>query len=205
MKIDADFRSRRSNLMARRGMVAASQPLAAQAGLEILRQGGNAADAAVATAAMLNVVEPMSTGIGGDCFALYWSAEDRKVYALNGSGRAPAAASLEELRQKGYESIPAYSGWAVSVPGTVAGWSDMLERFGRMGFKDVLQAAIDTAEHGYPVSELIAASWQHMAPVLQRKRDGLDEQTARRSGLDIGPESAERRRAAAGWARAASG
>ncbi len=188
MKIDAAFRSRRSNVLARRGMVAASQPLAAEAGLDVLRQGGNAADAAVATAAMLNVVEPMSTGVGGDCFALYWSARDHKVFALNGSGRAPAAASLQELKQKGYESIPPYSGWAVSVPGTVAGWSDLLERFGRMGLKDALQPAIWTAENGYPVSELIAVSWQHMAPVLMRKRDSLNEQTLHRSGLDIGPE-----------------
>jgi hypothetical protein len=87
MKVDAVFRSRRSNVMATRGMVATSQPLAAQAGLTILQAGGNAADAAIATAAMLNVVEPISTGIGGDCFALYWDAKSKQVTALNGSGR----------------------------------------------------------------------------------------------------------------------
>src|SRR5512134_2707323 len=93
-----DFRSRRSMVVARRGMVAASNPLAAQAGLDILKAGGNAADAAVATAAMLNVVEPASTGIGGDCFALYYDARTQEVSALNGSGRASAHASVAHLR-----------------------------------------------------------------------------------------------------------
>lgn len=159
MKIDAVFRSRRSNVLATRGMVATSQPLAAQAGLEMLKAGGNAADAAIATAAMLNVVEPISTGIGGDCFALYWDARTKTVTALNGSGRAAAAASIAELRRLGYAKMPTYTGHAVSLPGTVAGWSDLLERHGRMTLQDVLQPAIWTAEHGYPVSEIIANGW----------------------------------------------
>src|SRR5688572_15523074 len=132
MKFNPGFHSRRSNVMARRGMVATSQPLAAQAGLEILKAGGNAADAAIATAAMLNVVEPISTGIGGDCFALYWDAKRKEVTALNGSGRAPAAASIAELQRLGYTTMPNFTGHAVSIPGTVAGWSDLLERHGRM-------------------------------------------------------------------------
>ncbi len=188
MKMDAVFRSRRSNVMGRRGMVAASQPLASEAGLDILKQGGNAADAAVATAAMLNVVEPMSTGIGGDCFALYWSARDRRVYALNGSGRAAAGASLEELRRKGYNRIPPYSGYSVSVPGTVAGWSDLVERFGNMPLKDALQPAIRTAEEGFPVSEIISVGWPFMAKVMLRKQDGMDEPSLHASGLDLGGE-----------------
>ncbi|MEZ4615678.1 MAG: gamma-glutamyltransferase [Caldilineaceae bacterium] len=98
MKIDPTFRSRRSNVMATRGMVATSQPLAAQAGVDILKAGGNAADAAIATAAMLNVVEPISTGIGGDCYALYWDAKSKQVSALNGSGRSGAAASIAAAR-----------------------------------------------------------------------------------------------------------
>jgi gamma-glutamyltranspeptidase/glutathione hydrolase len=159
MKFDAVFRSRRSNVLATRGMVATSQPLAAQAGLDILKAGGNAADAAIATAAMLNVVEPISTGIGGDCFALYWDAKTSSVTALNGSGRAAAAASIDELRRLGYIRMPTYTGHAVSVPGTVAGWSDLLERHGRMTLADVLQPAIWTAENGYPVTELIATGW----------------------------------------------
>ncbi len=168
MKFDAVFRSRRSNVLATRGMVATSQPLAAQAGLSILRAGGNAADAAIAMAAMLNVVEPISTGIGGDCFALYWDARTKTVTALNGSGRAPAAASIDELRRLGYTRMPTYTGHTVSVPGTVAGWSDLLERHGRMSLADVLPPAIWTAENGYPVTELIATGWQEQVERLLR-------------------------------------
>lgn len=171
MKFDAVFRSRRSNVMATRGMVATSQPLAAQAGLEILKTGGNAADAAIATAAMLNVVQPTSTGIGGDCFALYWDAKTKSVTALNGSGRAAAAASINELRRLGYTRMPTYTGHAVSVPGTVAGWSDLLERHGRLTLADVLQPAIWTAENGYPVTELIARGWQTQMKKLLRSPD----------------------------------
>ena len=108
MQFDPIFRSRRSNVLATRGMVATSQPLAAQAGLDMIKAGGTAADAAVATAAMLNVVEPISTGVGGDCFALYYDARSGEVTALNGSGRAPAGASAQELRALGYASMPAY-------------------------------------------------------------------------------------------------
>ncbi len=168
MNIDATFRSRRSNVLAIHGMVAASQPLAAQAGLDILKAGGNAADAAVATAAMLNVVEPTSTGIGGDCFALYWDAKSKTVSALNGSGRAPATASSQELHKLGYSRMPLYTGHAVSIPGTVAGWSDLIERHGRMTLVDVLQPAIWTAENGYPVTEIIAGGWATQVEKLLR-------------------------------------
>jgi gamma-glutamyltranspeptidase / glutathione hydrolase len=173
MNFDAVFRSRRSNVLARRGMVATSQPLAAQAGLEILMQGGSAADAAVCTAAMLNVVEPMSTGIGGDCFALYYDALKGVVTALNGSGRSPAAASMESLRGLGYKSIPVFTGHAVSIPGTVAGWSDLLQRHGRMSLSDVLRPAIFTAENGFPVSELISLGWQAQEKKLRRDPDWI--------------------------------
>ena len=171
MKFDAVFRSRRSNVLAARGMVATSQPLAAQAGLDILKAGGNAADAAIATAAMLNVVEPISTGIGGDCFALYWDARTKSVTALNGSGRAPAGASIDKLHRLGYTHMPTYTGHAVSVPGAVAGWSDLLERHGRTPLADVLQPAIWTAENGYPVTELIARGWQTQVKKLLRAPD----------------------------------
>lgn len=182
MKVDAVFRSRRSNVMATRGMVATSQPLAAQAGLDMLKAGGNAADAAIATAAMLNVVEPISTGIGGDCFALYWDAKTKMVTALNGSGRAAGAASAAELRSAGYTRMPTYTGHAVSIPGTVAGWSDLLERHGRMTLADVLQPAIWTAEHGYPVTEIIANGWAQGVKKLRRDRDWQS------GDLDNGPE-----------------
>lgn len=173
MNVDAVFRSRRSNVLARRGMVATSQPLAAQAGLEILMQGGNAADAAVATAAMLNVVEPISTGIGGDCFALYYDGRSRKVTALNGSGRSPAGASIDAVRRLGYTRMPIFTGISVSIPGTVAGWSDLLERHGRMTLGDVLKPAIWTAENGYPVSELIANAWKAQEKKLRRDPDWI--------------------------------
>jgi gamma-glutamyltranspeptidase/glutathione hydrolase len=162
------YHSRRSNVLAMRGMVATSQPLAAQAGLAILQAGGNAADAAIATAAMLNVVEPTSTGIGGDCFALYYDARTRQVTALNGSGRAPAAASIAAITALGYAKMPRFTGHTVSIPGAVAGWSDLLERHGRMALADVLQPAIRTAENGYPVSELIALGWRTQVQKLLR-------------------------------------
>ena len=182
MNIDAIYRSRRSNVLATRGVVATSQPLAAQAGLDILKAGGNAADAAIATAAMLNVVEPISTGIGGDCFALYWDATAKAVTALNGSGRAPAGASIADLHHLGYSEMPTYTGHTVSLPGTVAGWSDLLERHGRMTLADVLQAAIWTAENGYPVSELIAMGWRQSEQKLRRDPDWQS------GDLDNGPE-----------------
>lgn len=171
MNIDPTFRSRRSNILARRGMVATSQPLAAQAGLAMLQAGGNAADAAIATAAMLAVVEPISTGIGGDCFALYYDAATQQVTALNGSGRAPAAASIQVLTELGYAKMPAFTGHTVSIPGAVAGWNDLLARHGRMTLAEVLQPAIRTAEEGYPVSELIAVGWRTQEKKLRRDPD----------------------------------
>ena len=156
------FKSRRSAVIARNGSVATSQPLAAQAGLQMLRDGGNAIDAAVATAAVLNVVEPMSTGIGGDMFALIWDKNERKVVSLNGSGRQAAAANVDDVRKAGYESIAnngAGSHFAVSVPGTVHGWETALNQYGRMTLKEVLQPAIDYALNGYAVSEIIAHGW----------------------------------------------
>ena len=171
MNIDSTFRSRRSNVLTTRGMVATSQPLAAQAGLSILQAGGNAADAAIAAAAMLNVVEPISTGVGGDCFALYYDARTARVTALNGSGRAPATASIQAIHELGYANMPTYTGHTVSIPGAVAGWSDLLDRHGRMTLADVLQPAIWTAEHGYPVSELIALGWRIQEKKLRRDPD----------------------------------
>ncbi len=180
--IDLTFRSRRSNVLARHGMVATSQPLAALAGLDILRAGGTAADAAIATAAMLCVVEPTSTGIGGDAFALYYEARTGRVHALNGSGRAAAAASIDELRAQGYQRMPTFTGHTVTVPGAVAAWADLLDRFGRMSLADVLQPAIRTAEEGYPVSELIALGWATQVKKLFRTPDWDS------GDLDNGPE-----------------
>ncbi len=182
MSVDLVFRSRRSNVLARHGMVATSQPLAALAGLEVLRAGGNAADAAIATAAMLCVVEPTSTGVGGDAFALYYEASSGRVYALNGSGRAAAAASIEALQRQGYRRMPTFTGHTVTVPGAVAAWGDLLARFGRMTLADVLRPAIETAEEGYPVSELIALGWATQVKKLLRAADWES------GDLDNGPE-----------------
>ena len=177
----------RSAVVARNGMVATSQPLAAAAGLRMLLQGGNAVDAAVAAAATLNVVEPMSTGIGGDAFALVWLAKEKRARALNASGRAPAAASLSELRGQGLPAIPNDSPWAVSVPGTVDGWHTILRACGTMPLSEVLKPAIEYAEEGYPVSEVIANQWQvNLSKLAQRpsgrefllKRKGRSQGTA---------------------------
>ena len=173
MKFDYEFRSRRSNVLAKNGMVASSHPLATLAGLDVLRSGGTAADAAVAVAAALNVVEPFSTGVGGDCFAMYWDAEQKQVFALNGSGPAAQSASINELKHAGYEQFPLYTGHAVSVPGTVAGWCALLERFGRLSLSDVLSPAIAYALEGYPVTEWIGSGWQMMVSKILRV--GADE------------------------------
>lgn len=155
-----EFNSRRSVVYSRRGMVAASQPLAAAAGVEILRQGGNAADAAVATAAALNVTEPGSTGLGGDCFALYYDAHSREVSALNGSGRAPQALTLERLEKEGMgKELPPYHPFTVTVPGACAGWCDLVARFGGLPMADILAPAIRLAEEGFPVAPLTAGGW----------------------------------------------
>jgi gamma-glutamyltranspeptidase/glutathione hydrolase len=149
-------------------MVATSQPLAAQAGLAILAAGGSACDAAVATAAMLNVVEPTGTGIGGDCFALLYAADSGRVLALNGSGRSPRALTADDLRQRGLTALPQRGALSVTVPGTVDAWSALLAGHGRMGLADVLAPAIATARAGYPVSERISAAWQASEALLGR-------------------------------------
>jgi gamma-glutamyltranspeptidase/glutathione hydrolase len=161
---DITFASRRSPVYGRRGMVAASQPLAVAAGLEILAAGGKAADAAVATAAALNVTEPTSTGIGGDCFALFYDAITGQVTALNGSGRAPAALTLERLQREGFGAeLPAYHPYTITVPGACGGWCDTVERQGRLPLSRILAPAIRLAEEGFPVAPITAYFWQRGA------------------------------------------
>jgi gamma-glutamyltranspeptidase/glutathione hydrolase len=158
------FSSRRSPVLGRRGMVATSQPLAVSAGLEVLAQGGNAADAAVAAAAALNVTEPTSTGIGGDCFALYYQAETRDISALNGSGRAPRDLTLERLRSEGFEGeLPPFHPYTITVPGACAGWCDLVERYGRLPLSTILAPAIRLAEEGFPVATITAYFWERGA------------------------------------------
>ena len=159
----------RSEVMAPTGMVVTSQPLAAQAGLQVLMRGGNAVDAAVATAAALSITEPMMVGIASDLFAVIYIAKDHRAYVLNASGTAPTGATLKRLNELGYHWDP--KNWGptsgmppggilpVTVPGTVWGWQAALRRFGTLSFKDVLEAAAVYAQDGFPVSERIAGDW----------------------------------------------
>lgn len=150
----------RSPVVAKHGMVATSHPLAAQAGLDILRAGGNAIDAAIATNAMLGLVEPMSCGIGGDLFVIYWDARTQKLYGLNASGRSPYGLNREIFRQKKLDEIPDEGPLSWSVPGCVDGWDMLLKRFGNLPLAQLLKPAIDTAEEGFPVSQIIGAGWR---------------------------------------------
>jgi gamma-glutamyltranspeptidase/glutathione hydrolase len=169
------FYSRRSPVYATRGIVASSQPLASQAGLEILMQGGNAADAAIATAAALNVTEPCSTGLGGDCFALFYDAATGEVSALNGSGRAPAALTIDLLREQGinmHDEEYFFHALMITVPGACAGWCDLIERHGRLDMTAILAPAIRLADEGFPVEPLTAHAWDYRAGLLARAPGG---------------------------------
>ncbi|RAK75183.1 gamma-glutamyltransferase family protein [Aspergillus fijiensis CBS 313.89] len=170
------FRGRRSVVHGLNGMVACSQPLAAMAGHRILTQGGNAADAAVAVAAALNATEPASTGIGGDMFCLFYDAPTKKISALNGSGRAPKAITLDQVRTRLQLSpgksgtIPLDSILAVTTPGAAAGWVDTIERFGsgKLGLHQILAPAIEICERGFPVSEVSSSMWHGHEPTLRK-------------------------------------
>ena len=169
------FNSRRSPVYGRRGIVATSQPLAAEAGLRVLQKGGNAADAAVATAAALNVTEPTSTGIGGDAFALFYNVKDGKVSGINASGRAPKDLTLEKVNQDGFtEELPRFHPHTVTVPGAAAGWIDTVEKFGSLSLNEILGPAIELARDGFPVSDITARYW-----------------SLGKSRLEEGPNSAE--------------
>jgi len=149
----------RSTLACRNGIVCASQPLAAMAGVDILKAGGSAIDAAVCANAMLSLVEPMSCGPGGDLFAIVWSAKKGRLLGLNASGRAPLDWSLSRADDLGLREIPARSPLAWSVPGCVSGWQALLDSLGKMSIGRILQAPIEYARNGFPVSPIIAADW----------------------------------------------
>ena len=173
------FASRRSTVMGSKGVVACSQPLASSAGIEILNKGGNAADAAVAVAAALNVTEPCNTGIGGDAFCLFYDAKNRKVRAFNGSGRAPAAMTLEKLRAAGItgDEIPHTSLHSVTVPGAASAWVDTVERLGsgNLTLSDILAPAIRLAENGYPVHESTAYLWNVSEKLIKQASPNANE------------------------------
>jgi len=159
-RIDAlnyPYPSRRNATFGKNGMVATSQPLAAQAGLTVLQKGGNAIDAAVATAAALSVVEPTANGIGGDCFALIWHKD--QLHGLNASGPAPMSLNLEKIKGMGLNQMPKWGPLPVTIPGTPAAWAAMTERFGTQTLSDNLSQAIELASEGFPVSPSIAYSW----------------------------------------------
>ncbi|MCM3762441.1 gamma-glutamyltransferase family protein [Alkalihalobacillus oceani] len=152
------YSSKRNVVYGRRGMVGTSQPLAAEAGLAILKKGGNAIDAAIATAACLTVVEPTSNGIGSDCFALVWTKG--KLHGLNGSGQAPQQLSIEAVTAAGHKELPKHGVVPVTVPGTPGAWAELSRTFGKLPLADVLAPAIEYAENGYPLSPTLAHYWQ---------------------------------------------
>jgi len=146
----------RSEVIAENGMVATSHPLATQIGLDILKNGGNAIDAAIAANAAIGLMEPTGNGIGGDLFAIIWMENDKKLYGLNASGRSPKNLKLDYFKNNNFTKIPAYGPLPVSVPGCVDGWFEMHEKFGNLKMKEILEPAIFYAENGFPVSELVS-------------------------------------------------
>lgn len=149
--------AKRVTTFAKKGMVATSQPLAAEVGCDILKQGGNAVDAAIATAAALTVLEPTSNGIGSDAFALVWIKD--KLYGLNASGRSPESITIEKVKEQGHEKMPLFGWIPVTVPGAPGAWAELSERFGKLPLMEVLKPAIDYAEEGYPISPVLGDMW----------------------------------------------
>ena len=157
----------RSMVISRNGIVAAESPLAAQAGVRILEQGGNAVDAAITTNAMMGVVEPMMNGIGGDLFAIVYDAKANKLYGLNASGWAPKGLTIEFLQKQGLRDMPQSGVHAITVPGAVGGWQKLADKFGRKKLNEDLAAAIQTAQEGFPVPEWTAAYWAAEVDLLR--------------------------------------
>jgi gamma-glutamyltranspeptidase / glutathione hydrolase len=184
----------RSEVLARHGMVCTSVPAATQVGLDILKRGGSAVDAAIAANATLGLMEPVSNGIGGDLFAIIYSAKENKLYGLNGSGRSPLGLSYEqmklELEKLHRSTIPPRGMLPISVPGAVDAWSEMHRKFGKLKFSDDLAPAVKYAEEGFPVTELIAYYW-HFAPDAYKELPGAFFQTYTLDGKGQTPEKAD--------------
>ncbi|MFV1988169.1 MAG: gamma-glutamyltransferase, partial [Gemmatimonadota bacterium] len=157
----------RSTVYAPHGVIATSQPLASAAGLRVLEAGGNAFDAAIAASAVLSLVEPHMTGLGGDLFALFWSADEERLVGLDATGRAGAHSTPERIRADGFDRMPGSGPHAVTVPGAIAGWAALNERYGSMPLAELLERAIDLAEDGFPVSPIIARQWEGQLQKLQ--------------------------------------
>lgn len=160
------YASQRMATIARKGMIATSQPLAAQAGLDILKKGGNAIDAAIATAACLTVVEPTANGIGGDAFALVWT--NGELHGLNSSGPSPKSISIDAVKERGFEQMPKHGLVPVTVPGVPAAWAALSKRFGRLPLSEVLKPAIEYAENGYPLSPILGKYWKYAYEVFKK-------------------------------------
>lgn len=160
----------RSTVYAPHGMIATSQPLASAAGLRVLESGGNAFDAAIAASAVLSLVEPHMTGLGGDLFALFWSADEDRLVGLDATGRAGANMTPERIRADGFDRMPGSGPRAVTTPGAIAGWAALNERYGSMPLAELLAPAIALAEDGFPVSPIIARQWDGQLDKLRRDR-----------------------------------
>src|SRR5579885_2199159 len=170
----------RSEVLARHGMVCTSVPAATQVGLDILKRGGSAIDAAIAANATLGLMEPVSNGLGGDLFAIVYSAKDHRLYGINGSGRSPLGLSYEqmkiELDKLNRKTIPPTGMLPITVPGTVDAWAELHKKFGRLKLSDDLAPAIRYAEEGFPVTELVAYYWS-LTPRLYNGLPGAFAQT----------------------------
>ncbi len=155
-RITGELFATRSEVISQNGMVATSHPLASQIGIDILKEGGNAIDAAIAANAALGLMEPTGNGIGGDLFAIVWIEKEKKLYGLNASGRSPESLTLEYFKENNFKSIPAYGPLPVSVPGCVDGWFELHNKFGKIKMRDILSPTIKYAEDGFPVTELVS-------------------------------------------------
>ena len=167
-RVTGEVFAMRSPVLATSAMAATSQPLATQVALDVMKNGGNAIDAAIAANALLGLVEPTGNGIGGDLFAIVWDAKTKKLYGLNASGRSPKSLSLEWFAQNEHQSIPSHGPLPVTVPGAVDGWFMLHDRFGKKPMNELLKPTIDYAKEGFPVSQLIAYYWNRSIPLLER-------------------------------------
>jgi gamma-glutamyltranspeptidase/glutathione hydrolase len=167
-RVTGEVFAMRSPVLATSAMAATSQPLATQVALDVMKNGGNAIDAAIAANALLGLVEPTGNGLGGDLFAIVWDAKTKKLYGLNASGRSPKSLSLEWFTQNGHQSIPSHGPLPVTVPGAVDGWFMLHDRFGKKPMNELLKPTIDYAKEGFPVSQLIAYYWNRSIPLLER-------------------------------------
>ncbi|MFC7363962.1 MULTISPECIES: gamma-glutamyltransferase family protein [Bhargavaea] len=168
------FSSQRHTVFAKNGVVATSQPLAAQAGIEIMRRGGNAIDAAIATAAALTVVEPTSNGIGGDAFALIWT--EGKLHGLNASGPSALAATAEKVKALGHEKMPVFGAVPVTVPGAPSAWAEVSRKFGKLSLSETLEPAVRLAEEGYPLTPILGKYWEVAYNKFKNLSEGSEEE-----------------------------